>query len=96
MLDNLRQEDFLPLIGRLIEVDLHGIRVQLEVKEAAAINSPSPRATPSFHIVLRSGVDLRLTQGMMRFHHPDLGVLDLFAVPIGPDGKGLCYEIIFN
>ena len=48
-------------------------------------------------VVLReNGARRMLPQGMFRFEHPVHGTLDLFTVPIGPDGVGACYEIIFN
>jgi hypothetical protein len=28
--------------------------------------------------------------------HPEIGVFELFLVPIGPDEKGLRYEAIFT
>jgi hypothetical protein len=38
----------------------------------------------------------RLTQGIHRLVHPDLGSMDVFLVPIGPQGSGLAYEAVFN
>jgi hypothetical protein len=101
MLDRVSKEDFEPLVGKKVKVyrdqsssDPEGI--ELEVKEVAAMRSPSPRATEPFRIVLRSRDGWVATQGTFRIEHPALGDLELFAVPIGPDGEGLCYEIIFN
>lgn len=96
MLDQLRVEDFLPFLGQTIDVEIHGTRGKLELAEAELINSPSPRATPPFHLILRSTENWNLTQGPFTLHLPDSDPLELFAVPIGPDGKGLCYEIIVN
>jgi hypothetical protein len=47
-------------------------------------------------VILRSRENWRAPQGMFRVEHPTLGQLEMFAVPIGPDGQGLCYEILFN
>ena len=96
MLETLRLEDFLPLVGTMLPVEWNGSRAELEVAEAAALHTPSPRATPSFRVTLRSRTGWRAEQGMFRLHHPSLGALDVFAVPVGPDGQGLCYEIVFN
>ncbi len=35
-------------------------------------------------------------QGIYRLEHEALGALDVFAVPVGPDPRGMCYEVIFN
>lgn len=96
MLDTLRLEDFLPLVGQTVDVEFNGQRTSLEVKEASAIQNPSPRATPPFRIVLRSTTGWRAPQGIYRLIHPQLGAIDTFTVPIGPDGNGLCYEIVVN
>jgi hypothetical protein len=96
MLDQLRKEDFEPLVGQNVKVTAGSLSAELEVAEATALKSPSPRATPPFRVILRSREGWRAPQGMFRIAHPTLGDLELFAVPIGPDGQGLCYEILFN
>jgi hypothetical protein len=96
MLDRVSKEDFEPLVGQKVKVYQGDSSADVEVKEVVAMRSPSPRATEPFRIVLRSGDGWVATQGTFRVEHPTLGDLELFAVPIGPDGQGLCYEIIFN
>jgi hypothetical protein len=96
MLDRISKEDFEPLVGQKVKVYRDESGSELEVKEVVATRSPSPRATEPFRIVLRSRDGWIATQGIFRIEHPVLGELELFAVPIGPDGEGLCYEIIFN
>lgn len=96
MLDRLSKEDFEPLLGQNVKVVAAGTAAELEVAETTTLKSPSPRATPSFRVILRSRNGWRVPQGTFRVTHPTLGELELFAVPIGPDGIGLCYEILFN
>lgn len=96
MLDRLSLEDFSPLVGSDVEVSAYGQQARLTVKEAAVIKSPSPRATPPFHLVLSAPAAWRVPQGLFKLVHPRLGEIELFAVPIGPDGSGFCYEVIFN
>jgi len=96
MLEKLRKEDFEPLIGQKIKVGAGAASAELEVAEASELKSPSPREAPPFRVILRSHEGWRAPQGMFRVEHPTLGDLELFVVPIGPDGKGLCYEILFN
>jgi hypothetical protein len=95
-ISNLRLEDFLPLVGDLVELDAGGRHGTVEIKEAALLPSPSPRSQPPFHVMLRSPPEWNAGQGIFRLHHPQLGALDVFAVPTGPDGSGFCYQIIFN
>jgi hypothetical protein len=96
MLDRVSKEDFEPLVGQTVKVYLGEAGADLEVKEVTVTRSPSPRVTEPFRIVLRSRDGWVAMQGIFRIEHPVLGALDLFTVPIGPDGTGLCYEIIFN
>jgi hypothetical protein len=37
-----------------------------------------------------------LPQRIYRLRHPVMGELDLFLVPIGPDGEGMRYEAVFT
>ena len=96
MLDRLRKEDFEALIGQKIHVAAGNASAELEVAEASALKSPSPRETPPFRLILRSREGWRAPQGIFRIEHPTLGTLEMFAVPVGPDSLGLCYEILFN
>jgi hypothetical protein len=96
MLDRLSLEDFLPLVGTEVDVSAFAQATRMQLREATAIRSPSPRATPPFHLVLSAPGTWRMPQGMFRFTHPTLGDIEMFAVPIGPDGDGFCYEIVFN
>jgi hypothetical protein len=96
MLDRLRKEDFDALIGKKLKVSAGASSAELEVVEASTLKSPSPRETPPFRVIFRSRENWRTPQGMFRVEHPALGPLEMFAVPIGPDGQGLCYEILFN
>jgi hypothetical protein len=96
MLDRLSLEDFLPHVGSEVAVSAYGQNARLTIKEAAPIKSPSPRASQPFHIVLSAPPTWRLPQGLYKVVHPMLGELELFTVPLGPDGTAFCYEVIFN
>lgn len=96
MLEQFRLEDFLPFLGQSIDVAAYGRRARLELATAELLRSPSPRATPSFHLILRSAQNWQIPQGMFTLTLPGREPIALFAVPIGPDGHGLCYEIVFN
>jgi hypothetical protein len=46
--------------------------------------------------VFRGPGDVLLPQRIYRMEHEEIGVFDLFLVPIGPDEIGLRYEAIFT
>ncbi|MEP6510455.1 MAG: hypothetical protein ABJB02_02615 [Dokdonella sp.] len=69
----------------------------LECKEVRRLRSPSPRTAPSFAVVWRDrGAARALPQGNYSTDLGARGTAELFVVPIGPDGEGMCYEAIFN
>ena len=63
----------------------------------------TPAVTPArahgrtpFSLVFRSPPGAPLPQRIYRIHHDELGALDLFLVPIGPDADGMRYEAVFS
>jgi hypothetical protein len=95
-LDQLRPEDFEPLIGHGVPVESPGGTIACELAQVRRLPLHTLRAHPPFALILRGPRDQPLRQGTYPLMHPDHGPLNLFMVPIGPDGAGLGYEITFN
>jgi hypothetical protein len=51
---------------------------------------------PQFSLVFRGGPDPPLPQRIYRLEHDELGALEIFLVPIGPDDVGQRYEAVFT
>ena len=49
-----------------------------------------------FSLIFRSPPGAPLPQRIYLLHHEQLGALELFLVPIGPDEAGMCYEAVFS
>ena len=49
-----------------------------------------------FSLVFRGPRHTLLQQGIYQLQHKQLGVLELFLVPVGQDHEGLYYEAVFN
>jgi hypothetical protein len=79
----------LPPVGDPLELTLDAVRL-LEPH-------PGPRAQP-FSAYFRGPRNPVLAQQTYRLEHEDMGALELFLVPIGPDpkGGGMNYEAVFN
>jgi hypothetical protein len=95
MLDRLTAADFAPLVDRTFACQVAGSTVELQLgsaTELGPLRAGQPRA--AFSLVFWGPP--ALPQGMYRVHHPTLGALDIFMVPIGPDARGPRYEAIFN
>ena len=56
-----------------------------------------PRKQP-FSIFLRTPGEARplLPQAIYRVEHERMGAMEIFLVPVGPDGQGMRYEAVFN
>ncbi len=67
--------------------------------ELVEVNAAAPRPgqpRPSFSLVFRGPRGLYLPQRVYRLEHEDLGLLDLFLVPIQPNAEGSLFEAVFN
>ena len=103
MLDKLTKDSFSPYLGQAFRVQLDADNaLELELTEVTAFDyrpeqhDSSIRRDP-FSILFRGPVDVPLGQGMYRFEHDDMGVIEmLFMTPIGADQNGRYYEAIFN
>lgn len=56
---------------------------------------PGPRHEP-FSALFRGVLTPVLPQGIYRLEHETMGTLEIFLVPIGPDGQRMRYEAVFN
>src|SRR3954451_4954265 len=92
MLDRLTDADFAPHQGQLFRVVAaeEGPPFEVQLIEVAESDAPGP-AHHQFSLVFRGGPDAPLPQRIYRVEHDDLGALEIFLVPIGPDeaGQGL-------
>lgn len=98
-IQELSLEHFLPLLGQSFFLHLgNGETYTLKLDEAVPLGSaPGPEFRQPFALYLHHPRgDAYLPQRTYCLEHPNLGALDLFMVPLGPDAKGMRYEIIFS
>ena len=65
--------------------------------ELVAVNEAnySPRLE-NFSLLFRGPLAPALPQCIHRLKHDTLGSVEIFLVPLGPDGQGMQYEAVFN
>jgi len=68
---------------------------EVELIDVSEMGSPGAQRS-QFSLVFRGGPSPPLPQGIHGLEHEDLGRLDLFLVPIGPDAEGQRYEAVFT
>jgi len=67
----------------------------VELIEVSESEAPGP-ARKQFSLVFRGGPEPPLQQRIYRVEHDELGALEIFLVPVGPDEVGQRYEAIFT
>lgn len=70
--------------------------LQVELLETEAIRSPPNAKRPSFVLRFRSKERSHVPQQIYTLDHDQLGTLEIFLVPLGPDAVGMIYEAIFS
>lgn len=100
-LDWLTYDDFARRDGERFEVTvIDGPPLPMVLAEAAEGTEPGGRGPDGqerlqFSLVFRGPVAPVLRQGSYRLSHQELGELELFLVPLGPDSEGMRYEAAF-
>lgn len=61
---------------------------------AQAMRSDATREP--FSLLFRGAKELQVSQQIFRLNHPELGVHEVFLVPIGPDKQGMRFEAVFS
>ena len=96
MLEDLTIDTFSGRVGETFRLD-YGAEEPLKIVliEARGHRGDGEKRQP-FSIVFRAPRGPVLNQMIRRLEHPELGALELFLVPIGPDEEGLRYEAVFT
>lgn len=98
MLENLTYGDFADRVGETFRLEAPSGPLPLTLLEATSLargENPGPRRSP-FSLVFRGPFQPALPQRIWPLEHAALGRLEIFLVPIGPDGGGMRYEAVFN
>ncbi len=98
MLEKLQIDDFSQRIHEQFTVSLtDGGELRLELIEVNPLTEKRGEKRQPFSLILRNDrLDAYLPQRIHRLHHPEIGVLDLFLVPLGPRDDGMYYEVLFT
>jgi hypothetical protein len=98
-LEQLQSSDFLPHLNQTFTIQLEGVEpIELELvavtERGAGFRSGARQA---FSLLFLGPVSSQyLAQHMFRLEHPEMGALDIFLVPLGPQEGRMRYEAIFS
>jgi len=98
VLESLTIAEFAPRVGERFTIGAaDGFTLEAELVAAAPLGEgEGGQGRAPFSLVFRGRADVVLRQRIYRVDHSELGPLDIFLVPIGPDGDGMRYEAIFT
>jgi len=98
MLDQLTKEQFAPHVGSTFQVRLNPQEtVPLTLAEVSVYpdHEEGLRRQP-FSLIFRGAHRFVLPQRIYPVEHEGFEPMELFLVPLGPDGQGMRYEAVFN
>jgi hypothetical protein len=97
-LDRLAKDDFDPHVGDNFELELGGDRtLSLELVSSDPLSLGTGADRAPFSLIFRSPGERRHAQQQIyTVRHAELGELEIFLVPIGPDEDGMRYEAVFT
>lgn len=98
-LDKLQSTDFIPHLNSSFSIRLEGIDpIELEMVSVTELGEKfKPPARQPFSLHFLGPVSSQyLIQHIYRLEHEHMGALDLFIVPLGPEGGRMRYEAIFT
>lgn len=98
-MEPLTLASFKPFLHTVFTIQLdNGEPYALELVEVQDLgDAPGPEFRKPFSLTLRNPVkNAYLAQGTYRLEHDQMGSLELFMVPLGPDAAGMRYEVVFG
>lgn len=99
LLSDIQSSDFVPCLHEIFRVSLEGLQpIDLELVEVQELGEPQgPTNRKPFVLHFLGPVsDQYLVQHSYALRHERLGTLEIFLVPLGPQGGRMQYEAIFT
>jgi len=93
---DLTVEDFERCRGDVFSVSVSPSPLDLTLARIDRLGGARPGGRTPFSLIFRGPNFPVLPQAIYRFAHPHFEALEVFIVPIGPDGDAMQYEAIFT
>jgi hypothetical protein len=95
-MQDLTVETFAAHLNDRFTVSHDGAPFEFTLVEAAARREGRPGGRRPFALLFLGPSVPVLPQAMYRFEHPAFAPMDIFIVPVGPEGEHMRYEAIFT
>lgn len=100
LLEHVTVKHFDPYLNQIFELHYNPQETPLSLTliQAKTWGPADRQPRQPFTLTFQSTLTAHLPQGTYRYQHPDpeIGELDLFTVPVGPNQTGMQYEVIFT
>ena len=96
MLEGINHQSFESIVGETVDLEAEDESFQAKVESVSLLRIHPGQKRQPFSVVLLADNARNHGQQVYQLSHPDLGVLSLFLVPLGPGEEGMRYEIVFN
>jgi hypothetical protein len=96
MLEKITHESFASITSETVGLEAGEIRFQADIEAVSLLRQNTGQLRQPFSLLLQAHDFNNYGQQIYHLSHPELGVLDLFLVPVGPGKKGMRYEVVFN
>jgi len=93
---NLTVEQFAAHLNDRFTASHGTTRLELSLIEAAPTGKGGAGGRAPFALLFHGPLVPLLPQAICRFEHPAFPPLDIFIVPVGPEGQSMRYEAIFS
>jgi hypothetical protein len=96
-LDKIEATSFERHIRQIFHAASGAYAAEWELDSVTLLGSAGSKAQrQSFSLVFKAPAGHRLSQGIYKIDHPELGTLEIFLVPIRANQDGFYLEAIFN
>lgn len=96
-LDEIQRETFAPHVKQTFKVSVEDVAFDAELIDVSPLGETiGPKGRRAFSLVFRGPLDAFIEQRICKVEHGELGTMELFLVPIGPDDEGMKYEAVFT
>ena len=96
MLGTLTQEHWIRYLAQDFRIDHGGVALTMRLASVTGFKHSSDRARECYSLVFYGPSNPALPQRIYRLAHDEVGEVEIFLVPIGPQKDGFGYEAIFN
>jgi hypothetical protein len=96
-MDLLSLDHFAGCLNETFSADLQGMQLAFVLVEALPLPAKATDGQRApFSLVFHNGSALLFPQQTYRMHHPRVGGVDIFLVPVAQDKTGFLYQAVFN